>query len=245
MVSCRRLTFQVLYRNYAQQIGAAPVEKMSNTKRLIISIGVGGLVGAGYAKYLSITGDDNSHLTTQTKPAVIDKFPDNIKITRKIYNPNDNTNLDLVLFQYQTCPFCCKVSGEKTTCKSANLKLNLILSYQVRAFLDSQGFSYSVVEVDAVLRQSIKWSKYKKVPMLLAKRNDGKYVQLTDSSMIISALASFQLNTDQDIGQLVNYYQNTSFVDDNGHKKTDVINKYFLMFQEGRPPKSTTKEKME
>lgn len=102
-----------------------------------------------------------------------------------------------------------------------------------------------MVEVDAVLRQSIKWSKYKKVPMLLAKRKDGKYVQLTDSSMIISALASFQLNTDQDIGQLVNCYLNTSFVDDNGQKKTDVVNKYFLMFQEERPPKSTTKEKME
>lgn len=123
MVSCRRLTFQVLYRNYAQQIGAAPVKKMSNTKLLLISMGVGGLIGTGYSGYLSMTNDGNSSssLTTQTKPAVIDKFPDNIKITRKIYNPNDNTDLDLVLFQYQTCPFCCKVSVEKTTCKSSNL----------------------------------------------------------------------------------------------------------------------------
>lgn len=99
--------------------------------------------------------------------------------------------------------------------------------------------------MDAVLRQSIKWSKYKKVPMLLAKRKDGKYVQLTDSSMIISALSSFLLNTNQDIGQLVNYYPNVSFIDENGKQKTDVINKYFLMYQEERPPKSTTRELME
>lgn len=81
--------------------------------------------------------------------------------------------------------------------------------------------------------------------MLLAKRRDGKYVQLTDSSMIISSLASYLLNTDQDIGQLVNYYPSISFIDDNGKQKTDVINKYFLMFQEKRPPKSITKEQME
>lgn len=113
MMSCRRLTFQVLYRNYAQQIGAAPVKKMSNAKLMLVSMGVGGLIGTGYSGYLSITNGGNSSLTTQLKPAVIDKLPDDIKITRKIYNPNDNTDLDLVLFQYQTCPFCCKVSHEK------------------------------------------------------------------------------------------------------------------------------------
>ncbi len=113
MISCRRLTFQVLSRNYAQQIGAPPVKKMSNTKLMLVSMGIGGLIGTGYSGYLSITGDGNSALTTEVKPAVIDKFPDNVKITRKIYNPNDNTNLDLVLFQYQTCPFCCKVRAKK------------------------------------------------------------------------------------------------------------------------------------
>lgn len=112
-MSCRRLTFQLLHRNYSQQIGSAPVKKMSNTKLMLISIGIGGLLGTGYSGYVSITSGDSNGLTTQTKPAVIDKFPDNVKITRKIYNPNDNTDLDLVLFQYQTCPFCCKVSGEK------------------------------------------------------------------------------------------------------------------------------------
>lgn len=68
--------------------------------------------------------------------------------------PNDNSGLKLTLFQYQTCPFCCKV----------------------RAFLDYYGISYDVIEVDPVLRQSIKWSPYKKVPILVAKTEDGYQV---------------------------------------------------------------------
>ncbi|GBP96524.1 Prostaglandin E synthase 2, partial [Eumeta japonica] len=68
-----------------------------------------------------------------------------------VVSDNDTSNLQLVLFQYKTCPFCCKV----------------------RAFLDYHGISYDIVEVDAVLRQAIKWSEYKKVPILLAKVDDG------------------------------------------------------------------------
>lgn len=110
LISCRRLTLQVLHRSYAQQIGAAPVKRMSNTKLMVVSMGIGGLIGASYSGYLSITGGGDTAPTIEKKPAVIDKFPDNVRITRKIYNPNDNTDLDLVLFQYQTCPFCCKAS---------------------------------------------------------------------------------------------------------------------------------------
>lgn len=60
----------------------------------------------------------------------------------------------MILFQYRTCPFCCKV----------------------RAYLDARGISYEVVEVDAVLRQAIKWSGYKKVPIVLAKVDGGYQV---------------------------------------------------------------------
>lgn len=69
-------------------------------------------------------------------------------------SPVDNTGLKLVLFQYPTCPFCCKV----------------------RAFLDYYGLSYDVVEVDPVLRQQIRWSDYRKVPILLVKVDEGYQV---------------------------------------------------------------------
>lgn len=72
----------------------------------------------------------------------------------QVINEADTSNLQLVLFQYQTCPFCCKV----------------------RAYLDARGLSYEIVEVDAVLRQAINWSDYKKVPILLAKVDGGYQV---------------------------------------------------------------------
>lgn len=53
--------------------------------------------------------------------------------------------LRLTLYQYKTCPFCSKV----------------------RAFLDYHGLHYDVVEVNPVLRQEIKWSAYRKVPILM------------------------------------------------------------------------------
>lgn len=62
------------------------------------------------------------------------------------------TKLDLhvTLYQYQTCPFCCKV----------------------RAFLDYYGIPYDVVEVNPVLRQQTKWSpKYRKVPIAVIRLN--------------------------------------------------------------------------
>lgn len=183
---------------------------------------LGAVSGAGYSLYTNST-DRTSHMEHQEKRAkVLDQLP-KVRITKKYVNPKDNSGLELVLFQFQTCPFCCKV----------------------RAYLDYMGISYSVVEVDAVLRQDLKWSEYKKVPMALVRRKDGKYVQLTDSSTIISVLASYLNNPkEQDPGELVNFYPEISFFDNDGKKKSDVMNKYFLMFQD-KPPKGVTSEDQE
>jgi len=62
----------------------------------------------------------------------------------QVRSNTDSTGLKLTLYQYQSCPFCCKV----------------------RAYLDYQGFSYDVVEVNSVRRSEIQWSKYKKVPII-------------------------------------------------------------------------------
>lgn len=181
-------------------------------KLAITGATVGIIAGTGYSLYNSWRDKDDHVIHERKHPKVLDKMPD-VKINKKIVNPKDSTNLDLVLFQFQTCPFCCKV----------------------RAYLDYAGLSYSVVEVDAVLRQDLNWSDYKKVPMLLARRKDGKYVQLTDSSTIISILASFMLDTNQDIGELAHLYPNISFFNDGGIKVYDVMNKYFLMYGDNTP----------
>ncbi|XP_020085501.1 prostaglandin E synthase 2 isoform X1 [Ananas comosus] len=62
---------------------------------------------------------------------------------------------DVVLYQYEACPFCNKV----------------------RAFLDYHDIPYRVVEVNPLSKKEIKWSDYKKVPILVV---DGE--QLIDSS---------------------------------------------------------------
>nr|XP_020644919.1 prostaglandin E synthase 2-like [Pogona vitticeps] len=54
--------------------------------------------------------------------------------------------LQLTLYQYKTCPFCSKV----------------------RAFLDYHQLPYEIVEVNPVMRKEIKFSVYRKVPILLA-----------------------------------------------------------------------------
>lgn len=51
----------------------------------------------------------------------------------------------MTLYQYKTCPFCSKV----------------------RAFLDFHGLPYDIVEVNPVMRKEIKWSTYRKVPILM------------------------------------------------------------------------------
>ncbi|XP_027148816.1 prostaglandin E synthase 2-like [Coffea eugenioides] len=69
---------------------------------------------------------------------------------------------DVVLYQYEACPFCNKV----------------------KAFLDYYDIPYKVVEVNPISKKEIKWSGYKKVPILMV---DGE--QMIDSSEIIDELS--------------------------------------------------------
>ncbi|XP_022144146.1 prostaglandin E synthase 2-like [Momordica charantia] len=68
---------------------------------------------------------------------------------------------EVVLYQYEACPFCNKV----------------------KAFLDYYNIPYKVVEVNPIFKKEIKWSAYKKVPILMV---DG--VQMVDSTDIIDKL---------------------------------------------------------
>eukprot|EP01023_Acetabularia_acetabulum_P057860 TRINITY_DN6755_c1_g1_i1.p1 TRINITY_DN6755_c1_g1~~TRINITY_DN6755_c1_g1_i1.p1 ORF type:complete len:357 (+),score=75.23 TRINITY_DN6755_c1_g1_i1:444-1514(+) len=65
------------------------------------------------------------------------------------------------LYQYQICPFCNKV----------------------RAFLDYHNIPYKIVEVNPVTKSELKWSEYKKVPVLVMDEE-----QVNDSNGIISRL---------------------------------------------------------
>ena len=70
----------------------------------------------------------------------------------------------ITLYQYEVCPFCCKV----------------------KAFLDYNRIPYRVVEVNPLTKGELKWSEYKKVPVVVLDDIE----QVNDSSVIISRLAS-------------------------------------------------------
>ena len=64
---------------------------------------------------------------------------------QRYLSEDDAARVKLTLYQYQVCPFCCKV----------------------RAFLDFYGFPYQIVEVDPIRRKEVKFSEYRKVPILV------------------------------------------------------------------------------
>lgn len=80
--------------------------------------------------------------------------------------------------------------------------------------------------------------------MLLARTKDGKYVQLTDSSMIVSVLSSFLIDPTLDINDLAKLYPSISYMNDDGKKIHDILNKYHLIYGD-KTPKNKNKDDLE
>ncbi|XP_049907880.1 prostaglandin E synthase 2 [Epinephelus moara] len=131
--------------------------------------------------------------------------------------------LKLTLYQYKTCPFCSKV----------------------RAFLDYHGLPYEIVEVNPVMRQEIKWSTYRKVPILMVNED----VQLNDSSVIISSIKTYLINKEKSMTDIIRCYPEMKATNDRGKQVTEYTNKYWLMLSEDEtaalyPEKAIQKEEM-
>ncbi|CAH0703394.1 unnamed protein product [Spodoptera exigua] len=185
----------------------------STSKLTLVSASIGVLVGAGYGGYTHYKVNvKKTFKPGETEEYAFLKEAPEYAAHYKIINDADTSNLQLTLFQYRTCPFCCKV----------------------RSYLDSRGISYEIVEVDAVLRQAIKWSGYKKVPILLAKV-DGGYQQLLDSTAIISVLETYLKDKSSELREIIKFYPVTKFVNETGNDTTDIANKYFIMHQANVP----------
>jgi glutaredoxin len=71
-------------------------------------------------------------------------LPGRVTPTVSLRREKNPGNVRLTLYQYVTCPFCCKV----------------------RAYLDYYGYTYDIVEVNSISKKQIDWSGYKKVPIL-------------------------------------------------------------------------------
>lgn len=52
---------------------------------------------------------------------------------------------------------------------------------------------------------------------------------LNDSTMIISALATYIKDVKKDLTEIAKCFPFINFIDDNGRKKSEIMNRYFLM----------------
>ena len=201
---------------FSSRMASKASQKEQSKKPLKRALAVGASIGLGYALMSQLQKSVKSKsVGTENieEDFLLKQRPPEFNVARRIRNTADTTGLRLTLYQYQTCPFCCKA----------------------RAFLDYFGLNYDVIEVNSVLRTQVKWSTYKKVPILVAELPDGRCLQLNDSSMIISAMFSFLKNRNSpsssvtDLLEIVSFYPRIRYRDDQGKEKTDVTNKYFLM----------------
>ncbi|KAE9609442.1 hypothetical protein Lal_00020394 [Lupinus albus] len=122
-------------------------------------------------------GLSNPFLAQCSYAAVATSLAQDIQAKGLPHSENEGFNpKEVVLFQYEACPFCNKV----------------------KAFLDYYDLPYRVVEVNPMNKKEIKWSDYKKVPILTV---DGE--QMVDSSDIINKLVikirpDYDLNADEE-----------------------------------------------
>jgi len=189
--------------------------KAGKKKKRVLGLGlVAGAVAGGLYGYLAYKKRQkvaNIGNDSQTKEFLLDSPPPHFTPARSIVSPADTQTqaVKITLFQYQTCPFCCKA----------------------RVFLDYFGFSYDVIEVNSVMRTQVKWSKYKKVPIVVVQYGD-KAIQVNDSSVIVSALYSLLVDSgDTKLEEVMDCYPTIRYMDD-GVEKSEIQNKYFLMFNE-------------
>ncbi|XP_053230879.1 prostaglandin E synthase 2 isoform X1 [Podarcis raffonei] len=201
--SCAKGFCQIARRGLLVSVGAG------SRGRCIASSGAGsygrGWPGAGRPLLLgavfALGGAFGAYRTLQRR------FRGQKPLARQEASKLPEENLQLTLYQYKTCPFCSKV----------------------RAFLDYHGLPYEVVEVNPVMQKEIKFSAYRKVPILLASA--GSTVQLNDSSVIISAFKTYLVSR-RGLDEIMSYYPAMKATNDRGKEVIEYGNKYWLMLDE-------------
>lgn len=117
-------------------------------------------------------------------------------------------NLKVTLYQYQTCPFCSKA----------------------RSFFLANRIPFKVEEVHPITKKEIKFSTYKKVPIAVVELENGDQLQVNDSSVIISAFATYMANDEAtDFKQVLSQYQQTAEQkkeNDDGDKQPDIVQRH-------------------
>lgn len=190
----------------------SPKEKYAGLKKLL------GVFVAGAVSYFAVSFVLDA---TKVKFDGINysskNLPGKIKPSKKIVREKNPGNIKITLYQYATCPFCCKV----------------------KAYLDYYGYSYDIVEVNSITKSQLDWSNYKKVPQVCIQLpsttnpeeyDDENMMQLNDSSVIVSALETFRLDISTKLRDIARYYEPVQIdFGKNDKVANDYINRYFVM----------------
>ncbi|CAJ0943198.1 unnamed protein product, partial [Mesorhabditis belari] len=193
---------------------------MAWTQRLIRPVSIAGIFGFGAVSTSTLKNDEVPYKISVERPAIKRPLVQKEILSRRIINEDDHTGLKLRLYQYQSCPFCCKI----------------------RALLDYYGFSYDIVEVNPVSKKELSGTNgYKKVPVL--RLHDSTY--LMESSLIMSQLATFLQNEKRSIEEIIDMYPAIDSFDENGKAIKKHPNKYFTMLEKNLSPAELAKQREE
>lgn len=110
--------------------------------------------------------------------------------------------------------------------------------------INSHGFLINSFKVNPLTRKQLKFSKYRKVPILLIedeqiRKEKKQIIQLNDSSSIISVLGTYLFcnsKQNESIESIIKKYESLQYVDKENKKRKEISNKYFLLFGESISP---------
>lgn len=183
-----------------RQFGSTSLLNLRQSYKVYLGVFSGASV-AGFVAYrydsLSVQCEDANEILVE-ESSVLQENGGNTDNTQK-------APIKWKLYQYATCPFCCKT----------------------RAFLDYYNIDYEKVEVNPVTRKEIKFSDYRKVPFIKSEEH-----QINDSSLIISLLKSHFLGKG-DLNTLLTYYPYLEDESQKGKGKGQYQNLYNIMYQQG------------
>ncbi|KAG1714367.1 Prostaglandin E synthase 2 [Nymphon striatum] len=197
-------------RNYATEAKSSFQKQGKRTMFMIFALC--GTAAAGfelYNRYLNYNRKSQLQAIVSIRETYENVEMPDTKATKQVIGTNmEFANVHLKMFQYQSCPFCCKV----------------------RAYIEYNGLNCDVVEVNPVFRTETKNFIYKKVPIIFCNIEE-QTKQLNDSSLIISVLHSFMKKAkDRDIDSVLQCYPPVTFKNEKGKLVTESQNKYSVMY---------------
>ncbi|CAF1242516.1 unnamed protein product [Adineta steineri] len=177
----------------------------------LLSIATGALIGTIYAlrqvrKHEGVLPEYVSNPEILERKAM-DARPLPPPVTKHIEfdaPPRVNFPYRLTLYQYVTCPFCCKV----------------------RAYLNYNRIPYDIVEVNSVMHTETKWSLYDRVPIVVI---ENEHIQLNDSSMIVSAIESYLRQPTKTFKNIMKSYKTIVEKNQKGKLFFTYPNKYLIV----------------